>query len=203
MTRRDLLRSAALVTRNASAAEKPVIVPVRRVMDSRATSSPQLHRFWWQIWPEAVRDFTNGGIRLEVSDAAGEIRHSAGDRPIFLNLERGVLNLVLTDHIPLYWDQSRALSGVTTIYEGYHLCLISLRYAHGNQVPFLSVNTCVHELLHALMQDVFVNHPSWFQSGRREFRIDSYATLLWLFHDGSAIRKSARPYVDRLRSMTL
>ena len=122
------------------------------------------------------------------SDANGEIRRSAGDRPIFIGLERGVINLFLTDHLPLYWDNSRALAGVTTIYEGYHLCLIALRYARGHQVPFFSVNTCVHELLHALLQDLFVSSPNWYQTSGREFRIDSYATGLWLFHDGGAIR---------------
>jgi hypothetical protein len=98
------------------------------------------------------------------------------------------------------WDNGRALAGITTIQGGYHVCLIALQYAHGNQVPYLSVNTCVHELLHALMQDVFVRRPTWYQTGGREFRIDSYATGLWLFHDGAAIRKSAQAYLDRLRS---
>src|SRR5437879_3896508 len=67
-------------------------------------------------------------------------------------------------------------------------------------VPFLSVNTCVHELLHALLQDVFVDRPKWYQGGEREFRTDWSATCLWLFHDGAAIRKSGRAYVDRLRA---
>src|SRR5437016_3257590 len=111
-----------------------------------------------------------------------------------------IINLVLTGHIPLYWDNGRALAGVTTIYEGYHVCLIALPYAHGNRMPFLSVNTCVHELLHALLQDVFVSRPKWFQIGRRELRIDWYATRLWLFHDGGAIRRSAQAYLDRLRT---
>jgi hypothetical protein len=201
MTRRDFLSTAAFGTASASAAEAPVTIPVRRIVDTRSPSAVERqNRFWWHIWPEAVRDFDHGGIRLEVSDAQGQIKRSAGDRPIFSGLERGVLNLVLTDHIPLYWDSSRALAGVTTINDGYHLCLIALRYAHGHQVPFLSVNTCVHELLHALMRDVFITDPSWFQNGRREFRIDSYATLLWLFHDGAAVRESARTYLARLRA---
>ena len=110
------------------------------------------------------------------------------------------MNLVLTDHIPMKWDNGRALAGITTIQGGYHVCLIALQYAHGNQVPFLSVNTCVHELLHALMQDVFVRRPTWYQTGGREFRIDWYATGLWLFHDGAAIRKSAQAYLNRLRT---
>src|SRR5262249_42249412 len=87
--------------------------------------------------------------------------------------------------------------------EGYHLCLIALRYAHGNQVPFLSVNTCLHEILHALMQDIFVSRPRWFETAGREYRIDACATALWLFGDGAGIRQSARHYVSRLSATRL
>lgn len=100
------------------------------------------------------------------------------------------------------WDKARALAGVTTIYEGYHVCVIAIGYAHGHQFPFLSVNTCVHELLHVLLQDIFVKRPKSFQANEREIRDDWYATRLWLFHDGAAIRKSAAVYLDRLRSAT-
>jgi hypothetical protein len=127
-------------------------------------------------------------------------RRTAADKPFFIGLRRGAINLVLTGHIPLYWDAGRALPGVTTIYDGYHVCMLALPYAHGNRLPFLSVNTCVHELLHALLQDVLVPNPKWFQSGAREFRVDWYATRLWLFHDGAAIRKSAQQYLYRLRA---
>jgi len=112
-----------------------------------------------------------------------------------------VLNLVLTRDLPLYWDEARARAGVTTIIDGCHVCVIALRYAHGDQAPFLSVNTCVHEMLHALMQDVFVTKPKWYQSGTREFNADYYATLMWLFHDGSAVRRSAEAYLRRLRAV--
>jgi hypothetical protein len=128
----------------------------------------------------AFRDFNACGIRFVTTDGRGEIGRSAADRPIFVVLERGVINLVLTDHLPLYWDNSRALTGVSTIYEVYHLCLIALRYTHPNQVPFISVNTCEHELLHVLMRDIFVSNPRLYQTGGREIRIDFYATLLWL-----------------------
>jgi hypothetical protein len=182
----------------------PVIVPLRRIVDGYAkVSANDLTRFWRKTWPEAVRDLNRGGVQFQVTDAPGEIKRTAADRPVFVGLERGVLNLVLTDHLPLYWDASRALAGVTTIYQGYHLCLIALRYAHGNQVPWFSVNTCTHELLHALMQDVYVTHPKWYQSAGREARIDSYATGLWLFGSGTAIRRSAREYVALLRSPQL
>jgi hypothetical protein len=177
------------------------MVPVHRVVDRRAKfTSEELRRFWKGIWPEAVRDFDRAGIRLQTSQETGEIKLSPAGRPIFVGVKRGVLNLVLTDRIPEDWDGGRALSGVTTLYGGYHLCVIALSYAHGHQVPFLSLNTCVHEILHALLQDIFVSHPKELQSGEREFRDDWDATLLWLLHDGGAIRQSAAVYVARLRS---
>jgi hypothetical protein len=201
MTRRDFIWTAAAAAIRSSAQAR-LLVPVHRVTDARAQCPPeQFHHFWSSIWPEAVRDFSRGGIEIQTSDGPGEVKRSPGDRPIFIGLRRGVVNLVLTDHIPMLWDNGRARTGVTTLYDGYHVCMVALRYAHGNQIPFLSVNTCVHELLHALFQDVFVSRPKWFQAGGREFRIDWYATCLWLFHDGAAVRKSAQAYLDRLRSV--
>jgi len=202
MTRRDFTGLAVAAAIRSSAQER-LMVPVHRIVDGRAQCPPeQLQHFWWSIWPEAVRDFSGGGIELQTSDGPGEVRRSPGDRPVFIGLRRDVINLVLTGHIPMDWDKGRALAGATTVYEGYHVCMVALRYAHGNQVPFLSVNTCVHELLHALLQDVFVSRPKWFEGGERELRIDWYATRLWLFHDGAAIRESARAYLGRLRSAT-
>jgi hypothetical protein len=128
------------------------------------------------------------------------VRRTPGDQPLFTGLRRGVLNLVITDYIPMAWDHGRALAGVTTIHDGYHLCLIALRYAHGNQTPFLSVNTCVHEVLHALVGDIFIRGPKWYQTGGREMRIDWYATRLWLFRDGAAVRDAARTYLRRLQT---
>ena len=199
MTRRDLFRAAAFA---GEAAGQRVIVPVRRVMDARARCTPEdLSRFWWSIWPEAYREFDRCGIQLATTDAAGEIRRSPSDRPMFIGLERHVVNLVLTDHIPLYWDNGRGLAGLTMLLENaYHVCLIALSVAHANQAPFLSLNTCVHELLHALMQDIYLrDRPGWFRSGEHESRIDGYATELWLFHGSAAVRESARAYVNRLR----
>jgi hypothetical protein len=171
-------------------------------MDARAKCSrEQLRRFWWSIWPEAFRNFSGAGIDLQTSDGPGEVRRSPSDRPNFVGLRRGVINLVLTDHVPMDWDNGRSLPGVSTVWEGYHVCMIALWYAHRNQVPYFSVNTCVHELLHALLQDILVNRPSWFQSGERELRTDWCATQLWLFHDASAIRNPAQAYVNRLRSV--
>ena len=200
MTRRHFI-GIAMAGAGRSGPQARLLVPIHRVMDSRAQcTQEQLHEFWRSTWPEAVRDFSRGGIGLQTTDGPGEVRRSPGDKPIFIGLRRGVINLVLTDHIPMKWDNGRALAGVTTIQDGYHVCLVALRYAHGNQAPFVSVNTCVHELLHALLQDVFVSRPEWYQAGGREFRTDWYATCLWLFHDGATVRKSAEAYLRRLRS---
>ena len=170
-------------------------------MNTRARCTrDQLHRFWSKIWPETARDFGRAGIRLETTDAPGEIRRTAADRPVFTGLERNTLNLVLTDHIPMFWDRGRASAGVTTIWEGFHVCMIAIQYARPNQIPWISVNTVTHELLHALLGDIFVTHPSWYQGGEREFRTDWVATRLWLFHSGSDVRTSARAYLARLRS---
>ena len=199
MTRRDFIGTAAAWAIRSGAPPR-LVVPVHRIADARARCSPEQYRhFWWSIWPEAVRDFGRGGIELRASDGPGEVRRSPGDKPIFIGLRRGVINLVLTGHLPLYWDNDRALAGVTALSDGYPVCLIALRYAHGNQIPFLSVNTCVHELLHALLQDIFMSRPKWYQSGGREVRIDWHATCLWLFGDGAAIRRSAQACLGRLR----
>jgi hypothetical protein len=175
----------------------PLIVPVHRVMDSRANCTPQQLKRWWNvIWPEATRDFGRGDIRLQTTDASGEIKRTASSRPLFTGLERGVINLVITDHVPQDYG---AVAGVTTRWEGYDLCVLALSDAHANQVPYFSVNTCVHELLHLLLQDVFMKKPSWYQTGQHEIRIDWYATRLWLFGEGDTIRRSAETYLKRAR----
>ena len=182
------------------AAQTPLLVPVHRVTDSRTrVTQEQFRRFWFRIWPEAVRDFGRCGIELQCSDGKGEIKLSPAGRPIFVGLQPRVLNLVLTDSIPMEWDQGRGLAGVTTRYEGYHLCVIALHHAHGHRIPFVAVNTCVHEILHALLGDIFVSRPTALQVGRREFRIDWQATRLWLLRDAGDIRRSAAAYLKRMR----
>ena len=108
--------------------------------------------------------------------------------------------MVITDQIIQNWDRGRGLTGVSAQYDGYHISMIALDYAHGHQIPFLAVNTCVHELLHVLLQDIFEVHPTGLAGYERESRIDWYATRLWLFHDAGAIRKSAEAYLARLPS---
>jgi len=186
---------------DAAISAAPLAIPIRRVMDTHARCSrAHLRRFWLKIWPETFRDFGRAGIRLETTDASGQIRRTAADRPVFTGLERGVLNLVLTDHIPMFWDRGRASAGVTTLWEGYHVCMIAMQYAHTNQVPWISTNTCTHELLHAILGDIFIGHPSWYQGGERELRTDWVATRLWLFPRAADLRGSARAYLARLKS---
>jgi hypothetical protein len=191
VTRRDFVRLAA-----ATAAQGPLVIPLHRVTDKRAKCTPeQLRQFWWKIWPEAVREFQRAGIHFQVSDETGETKRSPGGRPVFAGLQRGVINLVITDNVPMDYG---GVAGVTTLWEGYHLSVIALSNAHVNQVPYFSLNTCVHELLHLLLGDVYLNRPKWYQTGEREFRIDWYATRLWL---GEAdIREPAKRYLARLRA---
>ena len=204
-TRRDWLWLAAgrpLAGPAASSGPRPrLAVPVHCIQDARAHHRPERGpHFWATLWSEAANEYSRGGIDLQTTDGEGEIRVSPADNPIFVGLRRGALNLVVTDTVPMYWDEGRALAGVTTIHEGYHVCLIALRYAHGNQAPYISVNTCVHEMLHALLGDIFLKAPPWYRAGWREFRVDWYATRLWLFHDGAAIRESGEVYLRRLRA---
>jgi hypothetical protein len=203
MTRREFLAvvPAAAVIANRQA---PVIVPVNLIQDSQVKWRPeQLGRFWWRIWPQAAGDLGRCGIRLQTTWGAGAVGRPPFRQPVVTGVERGEINLVVTDRIPMEWDHGVALSGVTTLYRGYHLCMIAMDHAHGHQIPFLSVNTCLHELLHALLHDVFEGRPKGLSGQAREFRVDWYATRLWLFRDGAAIRKSAAAYVERLRAGSL
>jgi hypothetical protein len=202
MTRRNFLAIAASSSIR-SGGSQPVDVPVHRIMDIAAPAYPPqfLQRFWGGIWPEAFREFQHAGIHLATSDGSGEVRRRASGRPTLAGLRPGAINLVLTDYIPPYWDDGRSLAGVSSVYEGHSFCMLSLRNAHGNRVPFLSVNTCVHELLHVLLGDIYITRPKWYQGGGREYRIDWYATRLWLFHEGDAVREFARTNLALLRRL--
>jgi hypothetical protein len=178
-----------------------LVVPIHRIMDGHARNPPErVQHLWPRLWTEAAQDYRQGGIDFDISDGPGEVRHSAADNPIFVGLRGRAINLVVTDTIPMNWDGGRALAGVSTIHDGYHICMIALRYAHGNQVAFLSVNTCLHEILHVLLQDIFLKPPKWYQASAREARVDWYATRLWMFHDGEEVRKSGEVYLRRLQS---
>jgi hypothetical protein len=191
-----------IVTRRqflAAAAPDRVTVPLHRITDTRVRCGPApLARFWSSVWPEAYRVFQRGGVDLRTTDGPGEIRRSAADRPLFIGLRRGAVNLVLTDHLPMHWEKGRARAGASTLVEGCAVCVVALLYAHGNQVPYLSVNTCVHEILHVLLQDIYAPEPKWLETGERELAVDSQATQLWLFGAGADVRRSARACLKRL-----
>ena len=198
ITRRQFFAAASPI---AVATPQPVIVPVRQILDGRAHfKSQQLSSFWSRIWPEAASNLARCGIALQATQIDGEVRRSPSGKPVFTALQRGLVNFVITDQIPMEWDKARGLGGLTTQYRGHHLCMVALNHAHPHRIPMLAVNTCLHELLHVLMLDVFEDRPSGVRGSAREFQIDLYATRLWLFHDCSAIRMSAETYVSRLRS---
>jgi hypothetical protein len=198
MTRRHFI---SLASSGALSVPTPLIVPIRQILDGRAHLKPgQLRGFRSNMWPEAVADFARCNITLQSTLNDGEVRRSPTGQPVFAGLERGIINFVITNRIPMEWDKARGLNGITTRYRGYHLCMIALDYAHPHRIPFLAVNTCVHELLHVLMLDIFEDRPRGYRGSMREFQIDSYATRLWLFHEGEPIRNAARTYLSRLRS---
>jgi hypothetical protein len=198
ITRRRFL-ATPLVAAAISRPQAAVIVPVHIVLDRSAQwGRNMLPRFWQQLWPQAVRDFARCGIRLEITVKTGDIWRPPNREPAIIGLDSGVINLVVTDRIPIEWDNGRLLSGVTTLYRGHVLSMVGLNRAHGHQIPFLSVNTCVHELLHVLLQDVFQNRPEGLWGEAREYRVDWYATRMWLFHDGAAVRNSAQQCLARI-----
>jgi len=200
MTRREFMSAATAAPLLRAASRPPVIVPVHQLLDGRVKWRPeQVRYFWSSLWPEAVHDLERCGIQLQCSPRQGEVSRPPFRPPVITGLDGGAINLVVTDVIPMQWDNGLALGGVTTLYRGYHLCMIALNHAHCHQVPFVSLNTCLHELLHALLHDIFEGRPPGWRGQERELRIDWYATLLWLFHDGAAIRKAAEAYVERLR----
>jgi hypothetical protein len=203
MTRRALLRlGPALPALAASApSAEQIIVPVRRVLNRRARLRPEaLRHFQELIWPEAVADFARCGVRLSWKDAGGDISGWEGREPVISGLERRALNLAITDRIPTQWDGGRALAGVTTLYRGFHLCMAAVEQAHPHRAPLVGVNTCVHELLHAFLGDIFERRPPGFRGQLREFRVDLHATRLWLLGDGATIRASTAAYLQRLRA---
>ncbi len=176
-------------------------LPVQIILDNKIQWRPEkIARFWWHIWPEAVREFGWCDIQIDRTLGQGEVGRPPGRQPMVTGLKRSALNLVVTDRLPMEWDQGRALAGVTTLYRGFHLCMVAWAFEHGNQVPFVSTNTCVHEMLHALMLDIFEFRPAGVKGWLRESRIDWYATRLWLLRDGLAIHSSAKEYLKRLRA---
>jgi len=199
MNRRELLQHALLVSPIAQEYPSHLDVPVLCLTNKHARcSASQMSRFYSDVWNEAVRSFTQCGVTLRVIEREGEILKYPSGRPRFVGLERGRVNVVLTDYVPLHWDNGRFEAGVATIYEGYHLCIISVNLAYGNSVPFLAVNTVVHELLHIFLQDILSSRRGLLQAHSRETHVDWHATRMWLFKDDATVREAAREYLTRL-----
>lgn len=201
MTRRAFCSMVAMA---AQAAVEPVVVPVCLVLDTKAVLTPEVKQdFWSHLWPQTVATFAAGGIRLDVRKKDGEVLRPPGREPVISGLDPACLNVVITGTVPMEWDSGRSLCGVTLRYRGLHLSMISLYRAHGHLVPFLFVNTCVHEILHALMLDLYDMNPHGVQGAERELRIDALATRMWLLHDGGPVRESTRKYLQRLHGDAL
>lgn len=200
MTRRQWLAAANGVS-PARAGAAPAMLPVHQVIDRRARhEAPHERAYWEHIWPQAAGDLAHCGVRLAMTYAAGEVERPPSRTPVIHGLARGKLNLVVTGWIPISWDGGRGIAGVTTLYRGFHLCMVSVARAHGHRIPFVAVNTCTHELLHALLLDIFEKRPPGFWGQAREFRVDALATRLWLLKDGSPVKGPAREYVKRLEA---
>jgi hypothetical protein len=204
LTRRQILSiapAAALAPALAAGNRGAVTVPVRLVVDGLVKWKPgEIDRFQSGLWGEAVRDLLRCGVRLETTRVTGEVARPPYREPVISGINQGSLNFVITSDIPVQWDGGRALCGVTTLYRGYHLCMVAFGHAHGHQLPFFSVNTCLHEVLHALMGDIFENRPRGAAGQAREARIDYHATCLWMFGGDAAVRSAAEKYTARLRA---
>lgn len=199
ITRRQMLQGTVIAGLSGPGSPAPLDVPILCVVNKHAKcGAEQLKRFRVKVWLEAFRDFAACGMKLRVVERSGEVLKYPSGRPKFVGLERGKINLVLTDYVPVNWDKARYSAGVATIYDGYHVCVISMNRAHGHQAPFVAVNTVVHELLHMLLQDIFVPREGVLQSQGRESRVDWYATRMWLFNEGTVVRESAREYLRRV-----
>lgn len=198
MTRRDLLKTALFAIPGSSSAGAPLVVPVLRLLDRNARcDAAQIQNFYSAVWEEADRNFRRCGIVLQTVERTCEIRKHVSGHPRFEGLDRSVVNVVLTDYIPLDWDNGRGLGGVATINEGCPLCVIAMKYAHPHRIPLIAVNTLVHELLHIFFQDIFVARGGLIHSQAHELRVDWYATRLWLFGASDVVRESTEAYLAR------
>ena len=203
MTRRRAVGATALLTAVYAAGDEPNLeIPLLRITDKYARAgAAKRSQFLAGIWREAEQVFARGGMALRAIDRQGEVLQYPSGRPLFRCLDRSMINVVLTDRVPLDWDKGRSLAGVSSLYEGFCLSVISIEEAHGNQIPFLSVNTVVHELLHVLLQDVFRDRTSLIHGQSAEARVDLHATRLWLFGGDETVRESARVCLERLNRM--
>lgn len=202
MHRGQLLFVALPWASSARGAGGPVEVPVVCLTNTRAATTPEAVRaFRAGVWAAAVRSFAEGGVALRVRERTGEIPQYPSSLPRFVGLARGERNVVLTDPIALEWDRGRQVAGGSTVYEGYVVCVIAMRYAHRFRAPLLAVNTVVHELLHVFSGDVFAARGGRWRRYRREGEVDWLATRLWLSGDTTEVRRAAEAHLERMQKM--
>lgn len=193
------VRAWAAGGERAGAAGGDVVVPLHHVLDRRAACRARHVRdFWGRVWPQAVADFEQCGVRFAVTSGEGEVERPAWRTPVVQGLRRGCLNVVVTDRIPVQWDGGRGLAGVTTMYRGHAMCMIAIARAHGHRIPFVATNTCTHEMLHAVLGDVFENRPAGWRGQARESRMDAVATGLWFGWRDGGVRAGAGEFLGRV-----
>jgi len=190
-------RRGFLVAASAAAANQPLTLAVDQIFNLRANLTASRLKGQASLWGEASSEFERCGVRLSGDSRMGEIRLSPGGRPIFTALNQRAINVYFTDRIPMDWDRARALAGVSTRYDNASLCVIALRYARVNRIPFLAVNTCVHELLHVITGDIFRRQTGRFSTETRELAIDAMATRLWFGGGCGDVTEAARAYRAR------
>lgn len=202
MHRRQLLLGALPLALAAESEDLPLEVPVLCLTNALARTTPEAVRaFRAGVWDEAVRTFADCGVHLRVTHRTGEILKYPSSRPRFVGLERGQLNVVLTDAIPMEWDHGRQVAGGSTVYEGYVVCVIAMKFARSFGVPLMAMNTVVHELLHVFLGDVFAARGGRLRRYGREGRVDWEATRMWLGADAGAIRAAARAHLLRMQKL--
>jgi hypothetical protein len=199
VNRRQWIGSAlfgACTARGAQPAPAALEIPVQVVVNKLAKwSQAERDSFRSNVWNEAVQVLRKCGIVLRTVEHEGEIHKYPSGPPRIVGLGYKVLNIVLTDTIPMAWDNGRGVAGVATVYEGYHLTLISILASHGNRVPFLHVNTLVHELIHMFFEDFYLPREGRLSGQAHEHVIDWHATRMWLFSDDGAVKQSAFQYI--------
>src|ERR1044071_5681974 len=101
-TRREFLglMPATLVARAATTAPL-VTVPVDILIDKDAKLSEYTIRSFWALWAEAVRDFGWCGVFFQTRIRDAGMWRPPHRQPVIAGLGEGVLNLVVTNSIPL------------------------------------------------------------------------------------------------------
>ena len=78
------------------------------------------------------------------------------------------------------------------------LAVVALKDAYPNRLPFVAVNTMVHELLHVIRGDIFLRRGGLLNGADHEAAVDWQATQLWIQGSLPGIKRSAGTYVQKL-----